>query len=401
MDYRIAIVNSSSFGTRFPDQMDRLRKIGEVERVRVAGTCCGAELAKALEGFNVVISSVTPFFDKEFFENKRDLVLLSRHGIGYNNIDIPAAEEAGCLVTTVSPLVERDPVAEGAVAILLDAMRRVSDSHVAANEGRWAERASFVGNGLSGKTLGIIGLGAIGAKVANAAINLGMHVLGYDPYLSVDHALSLNTRIEHVTDLDDIFRQSDYITLHLHFNKSTANIIDQDAVSKMKGGVRIINLARGGLVSDDAIIEGLESGRVAKYITDFPDNRLVQTKNVVAMPHLGASTPESETNCAIMAADELRDYLENGNITNSVNLPNLTMRRSGDCRICVIHKNVPTVLSSIVKLFSDLEINVENLINKSKKELAYTMIDIDRKVGDSMIEAIEGLDNIIRVRILK
>ena len=165
MDYRIAIVNSSSFGTRFPDQMDRLRKIGEVERVRVAGTCCGAELAKALEGFNVVISSVTPFFDKEFFENKRDLVLLSRHGIGYNNIDIPAAEEAGCLVTTVSPLVERDPVAEGAVAILLDAMRRVSDSHVAANEGRWAERASFVGNGLSGKTLGIIGCGNIGSRV--------------------------------------------------------------------------------------------------------------------------------------------------------------------------------------------------------------------------------------------
>ncbi len=242
-------------------------------------------------------------------------------------------------------------------------------------------KAAFVGPELVGKTLGIIGLGAIGAKVANAAINLGMHVLGYDPYLSVDHALSLNTRIEHVTDLDDIFRQSDYITLHLHFNKSTANIIDQDAVSKMKGGVRIINLARGGLVSDDAIIEGLESGRVAKYITDFPDNRLVQTKNVVAMPHLGASTPETSGRRAAGLFGK-RQHHQLGEPAQR--------RRSGDCRICVIHKNVPTVLSSIVKLFSDLEINVENLINKSKKELAYTMIDIDCKVRTAMSRPSRG-----------
>ena len=338
------------------------------------------------------------------------LLAIARAGAGVNNIPLDRCSEQGIVVFN-TPGANANAVKELLIADLLLASRdllggidwvrqQVTDG-VDVTKVVEKGKAAFVGPELVSKTLGIIGLGAIGAKVANAAINLGMHVLGYDPYLSVDHALSLNTRIEHVTDLDDIFRQSDYITLHLHFNKSTANIIDQDAVSKMKGGVRIINLARGGLVSDDAIIDGLESGRVAKYITDFPDNRLVQTKNVVAMPHLGASTPESETNCAIMAADELRDYLENGNITNSVNLPDLTMRRSGDCRICVIHKNVPTVLSSIVKLFSDLEINVENLINKSKKELAYTMIDIDRKVGDAMIEAIEGLDNIIRVRVLK
>lgn len=348
--------------------------------------------------------------DLHGFDFPDELLAIARAGSGTNNIPIDQCNTRGIAVFN-TPGANANAVKELLIADLLLASRdllggiqwvrqQVADG-VDVTKVVEKGKAAFVGPELVGKTLGIIGLGAIGAKVANAAINLGMHVLGYDPYLSVDHALSLNTRIEHVTDLDDIFRQSDYITLHLHFNKSTANIIDQDAVSKMKGGVRIINLARGGLVSDDAIIEGLESGRVAKYITDFPDNRLVQTKNVVAMPHLGASTPESETNCAIMAADELRDYLENGNITNSVNLPNLTMRRSGDCRICVIHKNVPTVLSSIVKLFSDLEINVENLINKSKKELAYTMIDIDRKVGDSMIEAIEGLDNIIRVRILK
>ena len=197
-------------------------------------------------------------------------------------------------------------------------------------------KAAFVGPELIGKSLGVIGLGAIGSKVANIAIEMGMHVLGYDPYLSVDYALALNTHIEHVTDLDEVFRQSDYLTMHLHYNKSTANIIDEDAVKRMKGGVRVINLARGGLVNDDAIIAGLESGRVAKYITDFPHNRLVQVPNVIAMPHLGASTPESEANCAAMAAQELRDYLENGNISNSVNLPNLAMRRSGECRICCL-----------------------------------------------------------------
>ena len=257
-----------------------------------------------------------------------------------------------------------------------------------------------MGPELIGKSLGVIGLGAIGSKVANIAIEMGMHVLGYDPYLSVDSALALNTHIEHVTDLDEVFRQSDYLTMHLHYNKSTANIIDEDAVKRMKGGVRVINLARGGLVNDDAIIAGLESGRVAKYITDFPNNRLVQVPNVIAMPHLGASTPESEANCAAMAAQELRDYLENGNISNSVNLPNLAMRRSGECRICVIHKNVPTILSSIVNLVSDLEINVENLINKSKKDLAYTMIDINQSVGENMVAAIQRMEPTIRVRVL-
>ena len=278
--------------------------------------------------------------DLHGFDFPDELLAIARAGSGTNNIPIDQCNARGIAVFN-TPGANANAVKELLIADLLLASRdllggiqwvrqQVADG-VDVTKVVEKGKAAFVGPELVGKTLGIIGLGAIGAKAANAAINL----------------------------------------------------------------------ARGGLVSDDAIIDGLESGRVAKYITDFPDNHLVQTKNVVAMPHLGASTPESETNCAIMAADELRDYLENGNITNSVNLPDLTMRRSGDCRICVIHKNVPTVLSSIVKLFSDLEINVENLINKSKKELAYTMIDIDRKVGDAMIEAIEGLDNIIRVRILK
>ena len=338
-----------------------------------------------------------------------ELLAIARAGSGTNNIPIDQCNEKGIVVFN-TPGANANAVKELLLADLLLASRdllggvewvkrQVSegvDVTTVVEKGK----SAFVGPELIGKTLGVIGLGAIGSKVANIAIEMGMHVLGYDPYLSVDSALALNTHIEHVTDLDEVFRQSDYLTLHLHYNKSTAHIIDQDAVSKMKGGIRVINLARGGLVDDDAIISGLESGRVAKYITDFPDNRLVNTPNVIAMPHLGASTPESEANCAMMAAQELRDYLENGNISNSVNLPNLSMRRSGECRICVIHKNVPTILSSIVNLVSDLDINVENLINKSKKDLAYTMIDINQRVGENMAEAIAQMEPTIRVRVL-
>ena len=345
--------------------------------------------------------------DLHGFDFPDELLAIARAGSGTNNIPIDQCNARGIAVFN-TPGANANAVKELLIADLLLASRdllggiqwvrqQVADG-VDVTKVVEKGKAAFVGPELVGKTLGIIGLGAIGAKVANAAINLGMHVLGYDPYLSVDHALSLNTRIEHVTDLDDIFRQSDYITLHLHFNKSTANIIDQDAVSKMKGGVRIINLARGGLVSDDAIIEGLESGRVAKYITDFPDNRLVQTKNVVAMPHLGASTPESETNCAIMAADELRDYLENGNITNSVNLPNVSQEWSGIARLCLIHKNVPAMLTQIMSTLSDDRINVENMTNKSRKDYAYTILDVVGDPSDESLDKIRAIDGVIRLR---
>ena len=339
----------------------------------------------------------------------KELLAIARAGSGTNNIPIDKCNERGIAVFN-TPGANANAVKELLLADLLLASRdllggvewvkRQVEEGVDVSSVVEKGKAAFVGPELIGKSLGVIGLGAIGSKVANIAIEMGMHVLGYDPYLSVDSALALNTHIEHVTDLDEVFRQSDYLTMHLHYNKSTANIIDEDAVKRMKGGVRVINLARGGLVNDDAIIAGLESGRVAKYITDFPNNRLVQVPNVIAMPHLGASTPESEANCAAMAAQELRDYLENGNISNSVNLPNLAMRRSGECRICVIHKNVPTILSSIVNLVSDLEINVENLINKSKKDLAYTMIDINQSVGENMVAAIQRMEPTIRVRVL-
>lgn len=299
MDYRIAIVNSSSFGTKFADQMERLESIGTVERIRVAGTAHGAELAQALEGFNVVISSVTPFFDAEFFEHKRDLLLLSRHGIGYNNIDIAAANAAGTTVTTVSPLVERDAVAEGAVAILLDAVRQVSDSHVAANEGRWADRASFVGNGLTGKTLGIIGCGNIGTRVVEIlARGYDMKVLACDPVQRDEWAANLGVDFTY-TDLDTVVSNCDVLTLNADLNHTSLHILNKEALAKMKKGVYVVNNARADLIDQPAMLEALENGTVRALATDVmhdeppaPDDPYFNHPKVLVCPHISAYTEE-------------------------------------------------------------------------------------------------------------
>lgn len=299
MDYRIAIVNSSSFGTKFADQMERLESIGTVERIRVAGTAHGAELAQALEGFNVVISSVTPFFDAEFFEHKRDLLLLSRHGIGYNNIDIAAANAAGTTVTTVSPLVERDAVAEGAVAILLDAVRQVSDSHVAANEGRWADRASFVGNGLTGKTLGIIGCGNIGTRVVEIlARGYDMKVLACDPVQRDEWAANLGVDFTY-TDLDTVVSNCDVLTLNADLNPTSLHILNKEALAKMKKGVYVVNNARADLIDQPAMLEALENGTVRALATDVmhdeppaPDDPYFNHPKVLVCPHISAYTEE-------------------------------------------------------------------------------------------------------------
>ena len=263
MDYKIAIVNSSSFGTRFPDQMERLQKIGTVERVRVAGDAHGAELAEALKDYNIIISSVTPFFDAEFFEHKTDLLLLSRHGIGYNNVDVKACNATGCILTTVSPLVERDAVAEGAVALLLDAMRQVSDSHVAANEGRWAERAKFVGNGVSGKTLGIIGCGNIGSRVVEIlARGYDLKVLACDPVQHEDWAEGLRAQGVDITytDLDTVVSSCDILTLNADLNPTSFHILNADCFAKMKKGVYVVNNARADLIDQPAMLDALADG---------------------------------------------------------------------------------------------------------------------------------------------
>lgn len=302
MEYRIAIVNSSSFGTRFPDHMERLQKIGTVERVRVAGDAHGAELAEALKDYNIIISSVTPFFDAEFFEHKTDLLLLSRHGIGYNNVDVKACNAAGCMLTTVSPLVERDAVAEGAVALLLDLMRHVSDSHVAANEGRWAERASFVGNGMSGKTLGIIGCGNIGTRVVEIlARGYDMKVLACDPVQRDEWADGLRAQgVDFTyTDVETVVANSDILTLNADLNPTSFHIVNEGLLAKAKKGIYIVDNARADLIDQPAMLKALEDGTVKGLAMDVmhdeppkADDPYFNHPKVLVCPHISAYTEE-------------------------------------------------------------------------------------------------------------
>ena len=228
-----------------------------------------------------------------------------------------------------------------------------------------------------------------------------MEVYGYDPFLAGNAALRLDRHIHVVKDVSELYRQADYITLHVPCNDATRGSINADAISRMKDGVRIINLARGELVCDGDMIAALESGKVSRYVTDFPNNTIALAKNVVAIPHLGASTPESEDNCAVMAAQELREYLENGNIKNSVNLPTLEQEWSGTARVCIIHRNIPAMLSSITGILSQDGVNVENLTNKSKKDYAYTVVDLNTSVGEDVLSEIRAVDGVLRVRLIR
>ena len=298
---------------------------------------------------------------------------IARAGAGTNNIPIDRCSESGIVVFN-TPGANANAVKELVIAALLIASRDIVggvdwvqeqahtpnvDVAAAVEKGK----SAFVGPELYRKTLGVIGLGAIGALVCNIGLDLGMDVYGYDPYLSVDAALRLDRHIHVVKDINELYKRADYITIHIHYTKDTERMIDAKAIGAMKRGVRFINLARGEIVDDDAMLAALDTGWVAAYVTDFPNNRLVGAPHVLAMPHLGASTPESEQNCAVMAVDQLRDYLENGNIRNSVNLPAVSQERSGVCRLCLIHKNVPAMLASITTLLSRDGINVENLSN--------------------------------------
>ena len=335
---------------------------------------------------------------------------IARAGAGVNNIPVDKCSEAGIVVFN-TPGANANAVKELVICALLLASRDVIGgaewvkAQAATNGVEVADvvekgKSAFVGPELYRKTLGVVGLGAIGALVANIALSLGMEVYGYDPYLSVDAALRLDRHIKVVKELDALYANSDYVTLHLPYMDATKDTINAAAIAKMKDGVRIVNLARGGLVNDGDLIAALESGKVAAYATDFPNNKLVAAPHVVALPHLGASTPESEDNCAVMAADELRDFLENGNIKNSVNFPNVIMERSGAQRFCVIHRNVPAVIAQITTQLGADGVNVENMTNKSKGEYAYTMVDAGAVVDESSIENIRRVPGVIRMRVI-
>ena len=334
---------------------------------------------------------------------------VARAGAGTNNIPIDRCSEAGIVVFN-TPGANANAVKELAVCALLLASRKISDGVAWVKEqaaaGADVEQAvekgksQFVGPELSGKMLGVIGLGAIGVQVANIATKLGMTVFGYDPFLSVDAALRLDRHIRVVKDINELYKRSDYITVHIHYTAKTEHMIDAKAIAAMKRGVRFINLARGEIVDDDAMLAALDTGWVAAYITDFPNNRLVGAPHVIAMPHLGASTPESEQNCAVMAVDELKDYLENGNIRNSVNMPAVSQERSGVCRLCILHRNVPAMLANITALLSRDGVNVENMSNKSRGDYAYTIVDLGSQIDGAVIQDVKNLENVIRVRFI-
>ena len=338
-----------------------------------------------------------------------NLLAIARAGAGVNNIPLDRCSQAGIAVfntpganaNAVKELVlcamligSRD--VDGAIRWVRDQVDAGIDVTTVVEKGK----SAFIGPEIYKKTLGVIGLGAIGSLVANVALSMGMDVYGYDPFLSVDNALRLDRHIHVVKDIRELYKRADYVTVHIHYTPQTEKMIDADAISSMKRGVRFINLARGEIVDDDAMLAALDTGKVAAYITDFPNNRIVKAPHVIAMPHLGASTPESEQNCAVMAVDELRDYLENGNIRNSVNLPNVTLERSGVMRLCVIHRNIPAMLANITTLLAKDGANVENLSNKSKGDYAYTLVDLNTRVDDSVIQDVRDLPNVVRVRVI-
>ena len=342
-----------------------------------------------------------------FPENLR---AIARAGAGTNNIPVDRCSEAGIVVFN-TPGANANAVKELVLCAMLVASRDVMGGSAWVREQAQTEgvdvaatvekgKAAFVGPELYRKTLGVIGLGAIGALVANVALSLGMEVYGYDPYLSVDAALRLDRHVHVVKDIAELYKVSDYITIHVPYMDETRHTIDADALAAMKDGVRVINLARGELVDDDAMIAALESGKAACYVTDFPNNKITLAKHVVAIPHLGASSPESEENCAVMAAQELRDYLENGNIKNSVNFPNVEMERTGVQRLCVIHRNIPAMLANITRQLSEDGVNVPNMTNKSKGDYAYTIVDVDSPVTDEAIADLKAIPGIIRMRLI-
>ena len=337
------------------------------------------------------------------------LLGIARAGAGVNNIPIDKCSEQGIVVFN-TPGANANAVKELVLAGLFLASRKVVDGIAWAQTlkgegdavGKLVEKgkSAYAGPELLGKKLGVVGLGAIGVLVANAAVALGMDVYGYDPYLSVDAAWKLSRHIHHANTLDEIYAECDYITVHVPLVPDTKGMLGAAAFAAMKDGVRVLNFSRAGLVDSEAMLAALASGKVAAYVVDFPTDEMLGVDNVVAIPHLGASTPESEDNCAVMAANQLKAYLEDGNIINAVNFPDVNVPRTGDLRVCVLHRNIPNMLAQISSLVSACGVNIESMTNKSRKDLAYTLLDVAGEVADDVADKIAAIDGVIRVRIL-
>jgi len=366
----------------------------------------GYEQTKDMEGAAGVLVRSASMHDMQLPDS---LEAIARAGAGVNNIPLDVCTQKGIVVFN-TPGANANGVKELVLAGMLLAARDIDGGIAWVRENQEDENISktmekskkqFAGTEIRGKTLGVIGLGAIGIEVANAAYALGMEVIGYDPYLSVGSALRLSRAVKVVEKVDALYEQADYITLHVPLLDSTREALNAEAIAKMKDGVVILNYARDLLVNDEDMGKALEAGKVRRYMTDFPNAQTARMTNVIATPHLGASTEESEENCAVMAVDELRDYLESGQIRNSVNYPNCTLAPEDcACRICITNVNKPNMIISFTSLISGAGINIPNMTNKSRGNVAYTLIDCDTVPEESVIEKLRGIDGVSRVRVI-
>ena len=365
------------------------------------------EIASELPNPDAIILRSFKMHDMEL---PKSLKAIARAGAGVNNIPIEKCTEKGIVVFN-TPGANANGVKELVIAGLMMASRDIIDG------ANWAKtligqgdqvpaliekgKNNFAGQEIQGKTLAVIGLGAIGVLVANAAKALGMNVIGYDPYISVQHALKLSREVTWVEGIQPLLSKADYITINVPLTPETKGYIDKEKFRMMKDDVRILNFARGGLVDINDLKEAIDSGKVTKYITDFPDEEMLQMKNVISIPHLGASTKESETNCAIMAVKQVKDFLENGNIINSVNFPAANMERNGGCRLLIANKNIPAMVSQISKILGDAGLNIDNMLNRKHDDIAYNIIDVaQKKVDDSIVDKLKTIEGIFMVRIV-
>ena len=351
----------------------------------------------------IILSS----FAMHDMELPQDLKAVARAGAGTNNIPIDKCSEKGIVVFN-TPGANANAVKELTIAGLLLASRKITDGIAWANTltgddvAKQVEKgkSNYAGQEIQGKTLGVIGLGAIGIQVANTARHLGMNVIGFDPYLSVDAAWRLSSHITKAKNMEQIFTEADYISVHVPLTPDTRGLINEDTFAMMKDGVRILNFSRGELVNNDDVKAAIASGKVGCYVVDFPSAETVNQPGIIAIPHLGASTEESEDNCAIMAAQEIADYLENGNILNSVNFPNCELPLGGQGRVTVTHKNVPNMIAQFSSVFSEVNVNISDMINKSKKDYAYTIMNTDAVITDELLDKLKAIDGVLGVRVI-
>ena len=366
----------------------------------------GCEVGPDVENPDGMLIRSANLHGMEFGEN---MIAIARAGAGFNNIPVEECAKKGIVVFN-SPGANAEAVKEQEIASLvmasrdmigaIDWVRSIADCGDEIPDMVEKGKSSFAGPELLGKTLGVIGLGAIGALVANVALDLGMVVYGYDPFMSVDAAWRLSRDVIKAEDVDTIYAKADYISVNVPYNEQTHHMFDDEAFAKMKMGVRIVNESRAEVVDDKAMTRALDCARAGKCVTGFPNMVILKAPNVIAMPHLGACTPESEDRCAAMAAMALYDYLVNGNIKNSANLPDATLSRMGVCRLCVLHRNVPRMITRILDFISDLNINVEHMINKPRGEYAYTIVDLGDRIGEETASAIRSMGDVLRVRVL-